>query len=356
MWAHAATHTPMSETKANLDLARGVLSAEGEAILALTDRLDESFTAAAEAILPLLDEETLLVASSDFTHFGSNFGYQPFTEDVPTKLRELGDQAMAPLRHADFDGFADHLAATKDTICGRGPILLLLRILSMRGGARGVRAGLETSGELTGDWATSVTYQSIVFTQPPKKLNEKERNTLLELARETITAHLNGREIPRSDPAVLPAKLRVDGASFVTLKNRGNLRGCIGNMVATGPFYESVVRNSVAACRDFRFQRNPVTAGELDELEVEVSYLTPMKRIRRPEEIVVGRDGLLIAAGRQHGVLLPQVAYDLGWTRLEFLAQVCVKADLPMDTWKLPGVELYTFEAEVFGEPEKGHR
>ena len=159
-----------------------------------------------------------------------------------------------------------------------------------------------------------------------------------------------------SDPAVLPAKLRVDGASFVTLNNQGNLRGCIGNMVAMGPLHESVVRNSLAACRDFRFQRNPVTAGELDELEVEVSFLTPMKRISKPEEIIVGRDGLLIAAGRQRGVLLPQVAYERGWTRLEFLAQVCVKAGLSVDTWKLPGVELYTFEAEVFGEPEKGHR
>ena len=319
----------------------------------LTGQAD--YKTAAEAVLPLLDEETILIASSDFTHFGRNFGYEPFQEDVPAKLRELADQSVAPLQQADFDGFVSHLNETEDTICGRGPIQLLLRILSMRGGAQGVRVALGTSGQMTGDWSTSVTYQSIVFTPPPAKLGGDERETLLELARETITAFLAGREPPAPDRSQLPEALRAHGASFVTLRNDGNLRGCIGNLNSNGPLYQSVIRNAVAVSQDFRFKGNPVTTGELSDLEVEVSYLTPLKRLPDTDQIVIGRDGLVIALGRRTGVLLPQVAYELGWSREEFLAQLCMKAGLPLDAWKHPAVELYSFEAEVFGELPKGH-
>ncbi len=310
----------------------------------------EDYTAAAEAILPFLDEETLLVASSDFTHFGANYGYQPFSEDVPTKLQERGDQAGAPLLNADFDGFADHLKETEDTICGRSPILLLLRTLSMQGGAAGVRAAFDTSGRITGDWTHSVTYQSFVYTRRPGNLNKEERQTLLRLARQTITAHLNHRELPKVDSSELTSALRLEGASFVTLENHGRLRGCIGNVVPNGPLWESVLQNSVKACQDFRFERNPVTAGELNDLEVEVSYLTPLKPISSIDEIVVGRDGLVMTLGRNAGLLLPQVAYELGWARQEFLAQACLKAGLPVDAWKRPDAVLYSFQAEVFGE------
>ncbi|UCC28886.1 MAG: AmmeMemoRadiSam system protein A, partial [Phycisphaerales bacterium] len=146
--------------------------------------------------------------------------------------------------------------------------------------------------------------------------------------------------------------LRADGACFVTLQNHGRLRGCIGNMRADRPLYKAVIDNAVSACRDHRFVNNPVTAAELDQLDVEISYLTPMKRIQNTDEIIVGRHGLLMAVGPRRGVLLPQVAYERGWTRQEFLAQTCRKAGLPPDAWKRPEAEIYSFEAEVFGEQE----
>jgi uncharacterized protein (TIGR00296 family) len=114
-----------------------------------------------------------------------------------------------------------------------------------------------------------------------------------------------------------------------------------------------VIRNAVSACRDPRFVHDPVTAGELDVLHIEISYLTPMQRVSKTDDIVVGRDGLLIRFGRQSGVLLPQVAYERGWTRDEFLGQTCYKAGLPLDTWKQPKAEIYSFRAEVFGEQER---
>jgi AmmeMemoRadiSam system protein A/AmmeMemoRadiSam system protein B len=329
---------------------------EFELVPLLVGRMSQTdYTAAAEALLPLLDENTLMVASSDFTHFGPSYGYQPFRDDVPAKLQERADQAAAPLLNADIDGFVDYLTATEDTICGRSPILLLLRTLSMKGGATGVRAAVDTSGRMTGDWTNSVTYQSFVYTRRSEKLSREDRETLLWLARRTITDHLNGKEPSMEEPDDLTPALRAAGASFVTLENHGKLRGCIGNVVANGPLWKSVIQNSVKACQDFRFERNPVTAEELDDIDVEVSYLTPLNPIRNTNEIVVGRDGIVMTLGRNAGLLLPQVAYELGWTREEFLAQACLKAGLPSNAWKQGNAVIYSFQAEVFGEPADNH-
>ena len=112
-----------------------------------------------------------------------------------------------------------------------------------------------------------------------------------------------------------PTGFEGTGQCFVTLENKGRLRGCIGNMVANGPFYEAVIRNAVSACKDGRFVRNPVTAAELEHLDIEISYLTPMKRVHDVEKIIIGRHGLMITLGFRRGVLLPQVAGRRGWTR-----------------------------------------
>lgn len=315
---------------------------------------EQDYAEAARAILPFIDDQTLLMASSDFTHFGRGFGYEPFKRDVPNQLRELADQAAAPILKCDFDGFVDHLAKTRDTICGPTAISLLLRILSMQAGAEGVRTGSDISGRITGDWSRSVTYQSFVLTRRPQTLDQPAREKLLKLARQTVTAHLSGAELPEPDPAKLPAELLADGGCFVTLESRGQLRGCIGNLKATGPLHEAVIHNAMRACQDRRFVLNPVTAKEVDQLHIELSCLTPktMKRVANPDEIVVGRHGLVIALGDRGGLLLPQIAYRRGWTREGFLAQTCRKAGLPPDAWRRPEAEIHTFEAEVFGEPE----
>ena len=304
----------------------------------------------AQSLTPLLDDETLLVVSSDFTHYGSNFRYLPFRENAPEKLRELADAAARPLQTCDYDGFVEHLETTRDTICGREAIRLLLRVLSMRGGAQAVRAGFDLSGNLTSDWSSSVTYQSFVFTRVPGSLTGADRDELLRLARLTVARFLRGDGPPEINASQLGAGAKREGACFVTLQNHGQLRGCIGNMEARGPLYQAVIDNAIAACKDFRFVDQPVTVAELEDLHIEISYLTPMHEIKNVNEIVIGRHGLLISRFGQRGVLLPQVAYERGWTRAEFLAQTCRKAGLPMDAWKDSAATLNTFEAEVFGE------
>lgn len=217
-------------------------------------------------------------------------------------------------------------------------------------GGSGVRAGYDTSGNITGDWTNSVTYQPIVFTHRLGTLDQPQRDRLLQLARRTVEATLKGQKLPEVDPDKLPEQLRVDGACFVTLENHGRLRGCIGNMDAQDPLYRSVMRNADSACRDHRFVDDPVTAAEVDQLDIEISYLSPMKRVGKIEEIIVGRHGLQITLGSKRGVLLPQVAARRGWTREEFLAETCHKAGLPSDAWKQPEAQIHSFEAEVLRE------
>ena len=313
---------------------------------------DRDIVAAAQLLAPLIDDKTLLVASTDFTHYGPNFGYTPFADNIPDGVKKLADGASGPICCCDYDGFVDHIVKTKDTICGRGPVKLLLRILSMRGGARGERIVYETSGKILNDWSNTVTYQSFEFTDRPGTLSEEERAELLRIARDTVTAYVSGKDIPKVDKKQLTDKLQADGACFVTLQNNKRLRGCIGNMVAVGPLYEGVINNAVSACRDQRFVNDPVTAKELDGLHIEISYLTPLKEIKNVEEIVVGQHGLFITDQWRRGVLLPQVAYERGWTREQFLEQTCRKAGLPQDAWKRPTAKIESFEAEVFGEPE----
>jgi AmmeMemoRadiSam system protein A len=175
----------------------------------------------------------------------------------------------------------------------------------------------------------------------------EERVALLRLARQAIAAHLGGRQLELPEPSgVLAERL----GAFVTLRGRDDhdLRGCIGQMQAERPLVETIARMAVAAAtEDGRF--DPVRADELDRLAIEISVLGPMHKIR-PDQVEVGRHGLLISAGRRRGVLLPQVPVEQGWGRETFLEHTCLKAGLPLDAWRKPGIELLAFSAEVFGE------
>jgi AmmeMemoRadiSam system protein A len=140
--------------------------------------------------------------------------------------------------------------------------------------------------------------------------------------------------------------LREPRGVFVTLKKRGNLRGCIGRMVPDRPLAELVGAMALqSAFEDPRF--NAVTARELPELEVEISVLTPMKQVSGPGDIEVGRDGVLIQKGGRSAVFLPQVAPEQGWGRDEMLGHLCQKAGLPANAWK-EGTTFLTFQAIVF--------
>jgi uncharacterized protein len=180
-------------------------------------------------------------------------------------------------------------------------------------------------------------------------LTEAQRKQLLDVARQSIAAVLDGKT-PNWRAEEFDETLRTPAGAFVTLRTRsGDLRGCIGSIRAMDPLYKTVASSAVsAALRDPRFP--PVRTEELPHLELEVSVMGPIEPVRDPAEIEVGRDGLIVSRGRQAGLLLPQVASEYAWDRQTFLDQTCLKAGLPRDCWRLPETRVERFSAEVFSE------
>jgi len=178
-------------------------------------------------------------------------------------------------------------------------------------------------------------------------LEAEDRKLLLELARAALHAHQSGLSLDLSPYE--RESLRRPAGAFVTWKLDGELRGCIGNVIASGPLVEAVAANAVAAAiRDPRFE--PVSVNEAESLALEISVLTPMTEVHDLEEIVVGRDGLMVRLGSRAGLLLPQVASEYGWDRQEFLQQTCRKAGLPLNAYLDPKCRVEKFSAEVFSE------
>ena len=181
------------------------------------------------------------------------------------------------------------------------------------------------------------------MTQPA--YSPEERVFLLDVARKAIAAAIEQREF-RPEP--LTPNVAEPRGAFVTLMLNGQLRGCVGQILATDPLTHAVAHSAVsAAFGDPRFM--PLTAAELPQVHIEISVLSPLKPIR-PEDIRTGEHGLMVCCGGRRGLLLPQVATEFGWGAQMFLEQTCRKAGLPSDAWQQRGTELYGFTAEKFGE------
>jgi len=177
-------------------------------------------------------------------------------------------------------------------------------------------------------------------------LTSQEKQYLLELAQLSIAGNLSGRG-PTTPPEPPTDQLRQELGAFVTLKRGGDLRGCIGNLVGNGPLYKTIWDMAQAAAfQDPRF--NPLTQPELDGLTIDISVLGPIEPCPDPQQVEIGRHGLIMRRGSSQGLLLPQVAVEWGWDREQFLAQTCRKAGLPQSAWREPGTEIYWFEAVVF--------
>ncbi|BEQ16260.1 AmmeMemoRadiSam system protein A [Desulfoferula mesophila] len=182
-------------------------------------------------------------------------------------------------------------------------------------------------------------------------LSPREQNGLLKLARGRI-ARLVGREAEAPDQGQLPGP-EIKRGAFVTLHKRGRLRGCIGNFISDEPLTELIEDMAVAAAsQDPRFP--PLSGDELDQVDLEISVLSPLKRIEDVSEIQVGTHGIYIISPRGRGVLLPQVATEYGWDRDAFLDQTCVKAGLRPGCWRDPDTEILIFSAQIFGEKPEG--
>ena len=319
------------------------------------------------ALARLMDAETLLVISSDFTHYGDDFSYTPFGkgggDDVRRKVAASDDEAFGLMAKCDADGFAAFIKRTGATICGHVPIELALRAFPQ--GTSLVRMKYATSSDKSGDYSRFVCYVAATGCakwqgEGSAVLSADDRAYLLRVARESMEYAVRsgnsplvrhslgegGFPVPRNPPKSTRAKM----GAFVTLNDKatGALRGCIGEIMPMRPLVEAVAARAVdAALRDPRF--SPVSERELGGLRVEVSALTPPKRVASWRDIVLGRDGMTLEKDGCFAVFLPQVAPEQGWdlpTTLSYLSQ---KAGLSSDAWR-DGATFETFQAEVFHE------
>jgi MEMO1 family protein len=293
--------------------------------------------------------DVLFVASTDLTHF------MPYDEAVKydTHLLDL-------LEKWRIDEWKS-IAPTRKGMCGFFPVLTLVDVFSKFDSKvrKSTILDYRNSGDTSGDKGRGVVgYGAMAFTLDSGVRNAsgpdfgpygiEERRYLIDLAKRSVAAAVKGEQFNPEAPPM--AVLKEKGAAFVTLKKGGKLRGCIGHVIARIPLFECVASVAKsAAIHDTRF--SPVTGAELDDLTFEISVLTRPEPIT-PDQVVVGRDGLIMSRGGYSGLLLPQVPIEWNWDREEFLSHTCRKAGLPLDCWRDSNTRIESFRAIVFGEED----
>jgi AmmeMemoRadiSam system protein B/AmmeMemoRadiSam system protein A len=325
----------------------------------------------ADKIRPWVGADDLVLASSDFTHYGANFGYYPFRDDVENNLKKLDFGALDEIRKLSPEGLAAYKARTGITACGHNPIMVLLALLPSS--SEVALMHYDTSGRQTGDFSSSVSYLAVGFygagwpekekeqagpadlpeveaVGGPTVLSPHEQQLSLKLARSVVETYVRTRhKLQPEQVGIRPtATMREEYGVFVTLHKHGQLRGCIGNIWPVEPLVNGLVNRAVdAAVNDSRF--TPVTPDELPELEVEISVLTKPKRVDSYRDIVIGKHGMVVKKLGRSAVYLPQVAPEQGWNLQQTLSHLSLKARLPQDAWR-QGAEFEVFEAQVFKE------
>lgn len=306
----------------------------------------------AEAIAEICaNKGVLLVASTDLSHF------HPYGE-----ARRKDQMVLDRVAAYDIEGLAKAFAGGECEACGGGPILAAMLAARTLGANEAQVLHYANSGDVTGDEHSVVGYMAAaLFANPSKKekhsrsegrkagvdlgLSAEEKGTLHSIAQAAIRSRCLGESMP-GIPATSP-RLEERSGAFVCLHKGRDLRGCIGMIEGIKPLRETVREMAVQAA--FGDPRFPALApDELDEIDVEISVLTPLQRIEDPSQIEIGRDGLYIRKKHQSGLLLPQVATEQGWNRTQFLEWTCNKAGLPRRAWKEKDTEIYVFSADIF--------
>ncbi len=305
----------------------------------------------AEVLRPYFNENNVFVFSTDFSHYpdyksailADRHTVEGLTSNDPDKfLKALKDNA-----NASYPGLVT-------SACGAGDLLVLLyltqknkenydyQIISYKNSGDSPYGGKDN---VVGYYAVSVSLKKQKF-----ELTDEDKEKLLKISRKTLEEYIKNGKIPTIDSSELTENIKKEAGAFVTLTKNGQLRGCIGRFMPQQPLWQVVQDMTIAAAtQDSRFP--PVTAAEVDKIDIEISVLTPLQKINTPEEIQVGRDGIYIKKGFRSGTLLPQVAVENHWDRMQFI-EYCskYKAGLGEDGWK--DADLFIYQAIVFDEKE----
>ena len=294
---------------------------------------------AASVLGKIVDDHTLIVASSDLSHYYS-YG----------KAQELDERCVKAICDLDIDTMETQEA------CGRIPILTLMHLARERGW-KACLLDRRNSGDATGDKSRVVGYAAIAFYAPaPAMFTAADRRYLLELARNTVRKVVSGGKLPDVPEGSLAAKFTAPKGCFVTLTEHGDLRGCIGYIRAQGPLYQAVIENARnAAISDPRFP--PVSPGEVDRIEIEVSVLTEPRPLdfassaELLQKLKAHEDGVVLRIGERSATYLPQV-WDQLPDKVEFLNNLAEKAGCDRTDWRQPGTSVLIYHVEAFKESQ----
>lgn len=311
----------------------------------------------AEVLKPYFTSDNLFIISSDFSHYPTYSGALEADKRTGDAVGENSpDQFIKALRKNALE----NIEGLVTSCCGSGAVLTFLDITSELPGIKATHIKYMNSGDTpNGDKKQVVGYHSFIFYREKStadaetkdfSLSQQDKVRLLTLARHSIDNHLQNKSLPEVNATTLSDALKTPCGAFVTLNKNNKLRGCIGQFMATESLYKVVEQMAVAAAfHDYRFQ--PVQQQEMPQIEVEISVLTPLKKINNIDEFELGKQGIYMVKGNRSGTFLPQVAGETGWNKTEFLGHCAQdKAGIGWNGWK--DAELYTYEALVFNEKE----
>lgn len=309
----------------------------------------------ARALEPYLNKNNLFVISSDFSHYPD---YSSATEvDIKT-AKAICSNSTAEFLSTIHENEEKNIPNLATSACAWPAILTLLYMTEQKTDDISYKlVQYQNSGDSRhGDKSRVVGYCSIALSNQESKtearfmLSTEDKKDLLEIARLTLENYIGKGSILSINKDRYSEALKTHAGAFVTLQKKGNLRGCIGRFQPDQPLYQ-VVRDMTisASTKDYRF--TPVTTAEVEEIELEISVLTPLVRIQDPSEIQLGLHGIYIKKGANSGTFLPQVATQTGWTLEEFLGHCARdKARIGWSGWK--DAEIYTYKAFIFSEHE----
>jgi MEMO1 family protein len=314
----------------------------------------------AEALKPWFNENNLFIISSDFSHYPKYQDAQAV--DKATCDAILGGSADKLLKTLQ-DNEDKNVPNLATSLCGWTSVVTLLDMTGNDPYYKFVPVQYLNSGDSKyADKTQVVGYWSIAVTRKDGKnlpssdfsISLKDKQELLKIARTSIEMQIRDNKKPDFNPGGYSKTLMAPAGAFVTLKEHGELRGCIGRFTSDEPLYKVIREMAIAsATQDNRF--DPVAENEIVRLEIEISVLSPMKKINSIDEIVLGKHGIYIKKGWSSGTFLPQVATETGWNKEEFLGHCARdKAGIGWNGWK--DAEIYIYSAEVFSEKEVNGR
>lgn len=285
-------------------------------------------------IAGVFDDKTLMVVSTDLSHY---FTYG--------QANNLDGQTI--------NRFLDGQRITSEMACGAVAMNIAYKVADFLQSENPRLFKYENSGDTAGDKDRVVGYAAVgiavnnpVIQESSFQLTQDEQKEAVQIARKTLDEYVNNRRVPQITTDSVNLNLPL--GAFVTLKKDGDLRGCIGEFDPDRPLWQVIIDKTMAsATKDTRF--DPVKNDELSEINIEISVLTPRKKVESWEQVRPGIDGVIVTNGNRSGTFLPQVAVETGWSKKQLLEELCrQKAGLPADCYLDPKTEIYVYQAQVF--------